>query len=174
MLPLGWAFLQQELTRIYINVDETFRFHRAFQRQNCVFQEAMRTPPPLKVPPNLCPGSLQELIRAPGARTMRKWASISTLAINFPGTLHGFSSEGWNSIGHTWICQARPEVLQKKDQTWFEKPQMRGETPTGAVPPPQQLWAQTMSWCLGVLGVPAGLPIPGNAQGPTWGSFLAS
>lgn len=34
VLLLGWAFLQQDLTRVNINVDEPFRFNRAFQRQN--------------------------------------------------------------------------------------------------------------------------------------------
>lgn len=34
VLLLGWAFLQQDLTCININVDEPFRFSRAFQRQN--------------------------------------------------------------------------------------------------------------------------------------------
>lgn len=79
--------------------------------------------PPRSVPWSP-PGILQELIRAPGTGTMRKWASISILAINFPGMLHGFSSEGWNSISHTWICQAGAEVLQKKEQMWFGKVQM--------------------------------------------------
>lgn len=36
VLLLGWAFLQQELTRVDRNVDETFRFNRAFRRHNCV------------------------------------------------------------------------------------------------------------------------------------------
>lgn len=67
--------------------------------------------PPTSVPWSP-PGSLQELIRAPGTRTTRKWASISMLAINFPGMLQGFSSEGWNSTSHAWIRQATAEVLQ--------------------------------------------------------------
>lgn len=71
------------------------------------------------------PGSLQELIHAPGTGTMRKWASISILAVNFPGMLHGFFQPG--------VEQQQPRLdlpgqgCRRRNQGRFGELQMRAQ-----------------------------------------------
>lgn len=70
-------------------------------------------------PPHLCAhspphSSLQELICVLGSHTTRKLASVSILAINFPGMLHVFFQQGMEQHQQSFYPPGQGAILQEE------------------------------------------------------------